>query len=84
MDEHYQTFISRIRGMSSATYRPVGWEHLRASSSAKFNGKKQVAERRARKSEVVALFGRGKSDEEIADELGLTVGEVQSLRTSRV
>lgn len=84
MDEPHDDFMSRIREMSSATHKPIGWEHLRASTSAKMNGKLAVAARRARKSEVIALFGKGKSDEEIAEELGLRVDEVVSLRVSRM
>jgi hypothetical protein len=69
MDEHHDDFMVRIREMSSAKYRPMGLESPRASSSAKMNGTKVNAARRAAKSEVVALFGIGKSDEEIAETL---------------
>lgn len=84
MEELHEDFMARIREMSSANYKPIGWEHLRASTSAKMNGKLAVAARRARKSEVIELFGKGKSDEEIAIELGLSVDEVTSLRVSRM
>jgi DNA-binding NarL/FixJ family response regulator len=84
MDEPYDDFMVRIREMSSAKYRPLGFENPRASSSAKMTGTKVNAARRAAKSEVVALFGRGKSDEEIAESLGLSVGEVQSLRVMKI
>lgn len=84
MDEHHDDFMLRIREMSSANYRPVGFENIRASTSAKMNGKLAVAARRATKAEVVSLYRRGKSDDEIASELGLSVDEVTSLRVSRM
>lgn len=84
MDEPFEDFMVRIREMSSATYRPVGFEHVRASSTAKLNAKTALAARRASKSEVVALFGLGKTDAEIAEDLGLSVDEVQSLRVTRM
>jgi DNA-binding NarL/FixJ family response regulator len=83
-DEPHDDFMDRVRKMSSATYRPFGLESPRASSSAKMNGTKVNAARRAAKSEVVALFGRGKSDEEIAESLGLSVDQVKSLRMMRL
>jgi DNA-binding NarL/FixJ family response regulator len=83
MDETHDHFMSRIREMSSASYRPMGLD-IRASTSAKMNGTKVNAARRAAKSEVVALFGRGKSDEEIAESLGLSVDQVKSLRMMRL
>jgi DNA-binding NarL/FixJ family response regulator len=84
MDETHDDFMARIREMSSAKYRPLGLENPRASSSAKMTGTKVNAARRAAKSEVVALFGRGKSDEEIAAQLGLSVDQVKSLRMMRL
>jgi DNA-binding NarL/FixJ family response regulator len=83
MDEPYDHFMARIREMSSASYRPMGLD-IRASTSEKMNGTKVNAARRAAKSEVVALFGRGKSDEEIAESLGLSVDQVKSLRMMRL
>jgi hypothetical protein len=84
MDEPYDDFMVRIREMSSAKYRPTGLENPRASSSAKMTGTKVNAARRAAKSEVVALFRMSMSDEQIAEQLGLSVGEVQSLRVMKM
>lgn len=84
MDEPFDDFMVRVREMASAAYRPDGLQNPRASSSAKMNGTKTVATRRAQRSEVVALYGMGKSDEEIAEDLGIPVHRVKTLRITRM
>lgn len=83
-DEHHDDFMARIREMSSATYKPVGFENFRHSQASSFSTANGLSSRRAQRKDVLNLVALGRKDSEIADELGISEDTVRTLRISRM
>lgn len=83
-DEPHHDFMARIREMSSATYRPVGFENFRHSIASSMSTAGGLIARRSQRGDVLALVSLGRKDSEIADELGLSEDAVRTLRVTRM
>ena len=82
-DESHDEFMERVRAMSSATHRAVGFDP-RANAAAKMNAQAGQAKRRDQRNHVLCLLALGKRDAQIADELGIAEDTVRTLRISRM
>lgn len=83
-DESNDDFMSRVREMSSATYKPIGFENFRHSQASSFSTANGLISRRAQRRDVLSLVAIGRKDAEIADELGIAEDTVRTLRISRM
>ncbi len=84
MDEPFDDFMKRVREMSSATYRPVGFENIRFTVAASVSAAGGLSARRSQRKDVLSLVALGRKDSEIADELGIAEDTVRTLRISRM
>lgn len=84
LEESHEEFTARYRKMSSAGYRPVGFENIAQAQASSFNTTNVWVTRKARRKDVLNLVALGRKDSEIADELGIAEDTVRTLRISRM
>ena len=83
-EESHSDFMERVWKMSSAGYRPRGFENFRHSQASSFSTANGLGARRSQRKDVLNLVALGRKDSEIADELGIAEDTVRTFRISRM